>query len=134
MQTEKAKIRYPIPDGVYNQSSSLWYTAENGIIHLVNGATRFSASSPTTTYNAMCMNIESWIIPAGTPIKLIIDNTAETSWLFRNINNGNYPVGSNRLINLEFIPTVGLKNLFSMGTAMEGDVQIQMYVNGERWI
>ena len=134
MQTEKSKIRYPIPDGVYNQSNSLWYTAENGIIHLVNGATRFSASSPTTTYNALSMNVESWIIPAGTPIKLIIDNTAETGWFFRNINNVNYTVGSNRLINLEFIPTVGLKNLFSMGTAMEGDVQIQMYVNGERWI
>lgn len=127
---EQSGARYPIPDGRYNQSDKLWYTAHNGVIHLVEGNARFSVSSPTTTYNVQCMNVESWIIPAKTPIKIEIDNLAGINWYLRTIKNSNIAIQ----IGTEFKLQDHAKNLFGMGTATEGDVTIRMYVNGERWI
>lgn len=133
MMESGRRILYPIPDGTYSQYSALWYTVNNGTMHLVDGNARFSASSPTTEYRVDSMNQQSWIISPEDMVRVEIDNLANLSWYFRTNENSNMPINqyfsdAGRIAGKTF------KNLFAIGTAKEGDVNLKVYVNGERWI
>lgn len=132
MQTKTAK--YPLADGLYPLNASQVYEVKNGIVYMPNGnsSARFCLTTPTVPFNANCVNNESWVIPAGSKILFEIDNTCGLSWYFRSTANTN--VQLNNSIGHEYALTSDVKNIFALGTSVEGVTVIKLYVDGDRWI
>lgn len=129
---EKSEIKYPLIDGTYPQYSNRNYEIQNGVIHLSACEARFCLATPTIPFSVECVNNESWIIHACSTILFEIDNTCGLRWFFRTTGNTN--VRLDTLANKEFVLESDVKNIFSIYIATEGEVNIKLYVDGERWI
>lgn len=132
MQIKAAK--YPITDGTYPLNRyEVYYQVKNGVIYIPNAnEARFCLTTPTIPYNTNCVNQESWIAPLGAEILFEIDNTCGLFWYFRTINNTN--IYLNDLVGQKYTLTSDVKNIFAIGTAVEGVATLKLYVNRERWI
>lgn len=134
MQKRIKAAKYPLADGTYplNQYGDE-YQIKNGIVYIPDTSyARFCLTTPTIAYDPNCVNNESWIIPANSTILFEIDNTCGLTWYFRSTNNSN--IRLNDSIGHEYTLTSDVKNIFALGTSVEGTTAITLYVNGERWI
>lgn len=127
---EENNVKYPLTDGSFPQGKSIQYIVQNGVIHLKAGSSRFCLTTPTVPYSVYCVNNESWLIPAGTTVLCEIDNLCALSWKYRTSDNDNIDIVNNK----DTLLTKDIKNIFAIGIAVEGDVNLKFFVNGERWI